>query len=53
MVFQEPNCDRLLPTNIMIAELAGVNSEIAVADALPLQYVLRAVPVHAEGGHGS
>jgi SAM-dependent methyltransferase len=44
-IFDEPHRDRFLPAIKLMAELSGVNPEIAVADCLPLQYVIRAVPV--------
>lgn len=44
-IFDEPHRDKILPAIRFMAELAGINPEIAVADALPMQYVIRAVPV--------
>jgi 2-polyprenyl-3-methyl-5-hydroxy-6-metoxy-1,4-benzoquinol methylase len=43
-IFPEPGRERFLPAIRLMAELAGANPDIAVADATPLQYVVRAVP---------
>jgi 2-polyprenyl-3-methyl-5-hydroxy-6-metoxy-1,4-benzoquinol methylase len=43
-VFPEPQRDAFLPLLEQMAKLAGVDPKQAVADALPLQYVVKAVP---------
>jgi SAM-dependent methyltransferase len=42
--FPEPGRERFLPTIRALAELGGGNADQAVADALPLQYVVVATP---------
>ena len=44
-IFPEPGREKFMPAIKLMAELAGANPEVAVADATPLQYVVRAVPV--------
>ncbi len=44
-IFNEPNRERVLPVIRSMAACIGADPEMAVNDALPLQYVLRAVPV--------
>jgi SAM-dependent methyltransferase len=44
-VFEEPAKERFLPGIASLATAAGVDRERALRDCLPLQYVLRAVPV--------
>ena len=43
-IFNEPNREVFLPIIEQMAMAAGADPKIAVADALPLQYVIRAVP---------
>lgn len=43
-IFKEPHREKFLPAIRLMAESIGVNPEIAVNDALPLQYVIRAIP---------
>ncbi|MBC7994577.1 MAG: methyltransferase domain-containing protein [Rhizobacter sp.] len=43
-IFNEPGRDRVLPIIRAMAEAMGQSPEQAVQDALPLQYVVRAVP---------
>lgn len=42
-IFNEPNRDLFLPLIERLASRSGVDSKIAVQDALPLQYVMRAI----------
>ncbi|MNT98710.1 hypothetical protein D3C72_2413570 [compost metagenome] len=42
-VFDEPQRERYLPVIHAMAAAAGTDPEVAVQDALPLQYVFRAV----------
>ena len=44
-IFNEPNRERVLPVIKSMAASIGADPEMAASDALPLQYVLRAVPV--------
>ena len=43
-IFNEPGRDRVLNAIRAMAQLLGADPERAVSDALPLQYVVRAVP---------
>ncbi len=43
-VFDEPQREKFLPLIEQMARLSGVDPNIARADALPLQYVIKAVP---------
>ena len=43
-IFNEPNREIFLPIIEQMAKAAGVDPQVAVTDALPLQYVIRAVP---------
>lgn len=43
-IFNEPNCEIFLPIIEQMARAAGVDPQVAVTDALPLQYVFRVVP---------
>jgi SAM-dependent methyltransferase len=43
-IFDEPGRDRVLPAIRAFAEAQGADPELAVQDALALQYVVRAVP---------
>lgn len=43
--FEDPNREKFLPFIRGMAEATGADPEMAVTDALPLQYVLRAIPV--------
>lgn len=43
-IFNEPNREVFLPIIEQMARAAGVDPQVAVTDALPLQYVIRAVP---------
>lgn len=43
-VFKEPDRDRFLPVIAEMARLAGEDPIVAVSDAMPLQYVVRATP---------
>ena len=42
--FDEPQREKFLPLIAQMAEAVGGDAKIAVADALPLQYVVKAVP---------
>ncbi len=44
-IFDEPARERFLPAIRAMASSAGYDPEMAVSDALPLQYVIRAIPV--------
>lgn len=44
-IFEEPERDKFLPVIAAMAKAAGANPEVAVGDALALQYVIRAVPI--------
>lgn len=44
-IFDEPARDRFLPAIRVMATAAGCDPEVAVEDALPLQYVIKAIPV--------
>lgn len=44
-IFDEPMRDTIIPVIKKMAETLGVDPEIAVNDALPLQYIVRAVPI--------
>jgi hypothetical protein len=44
-IFNEPDRDKFLPAIRAMATSAGIDPDMAVEDALPLQYVIRAVPV--------
>jgi citrate lyase synthetase len=44
-VFHEPERDRFLPLIGQLAKASGMDPAVAVNDAIPLQYVVRAVPV--------
>ena len=43
-IFNEPNRELFLPIIAQMARAAGVDPEVAVTDALPLQYIIRAKP---------
>ena len=43
-IFNEPNRERFLPLIEQMAQAAGADPKQAVQDALPLQYVVRAIP---------
>jgi len=43
-VFDEPNREKVLPAIRALAASIGADADMAVNDALPLQYVVRAVP---------
>ena len=43
-IFKEPNREVFLPIIEQMARSTGVDPLVAVTDALPLQYVIRAVP---------
>ena len=43
-IFNDPNREVFLPIIEQMARAAGVDPQVAVTDALPLQYVIRAVP---------
>jgi hypothetical protein len=42
-IFDEPQREAFLPIIGEMAKIAGVDPEVAIADSLPLQYVIRAV----------
>lgn len=44
-IFDEPDREKFLPLIGQIAELNGSDKEAAINDSIPLQYVIRAVPV--------
>ncbi len=44
-IFDEPMKDQFLPGIISLATAAGGDRDVALRDSLPLQYVLRAVPI--------
>jgi 2-polyprenyl-3-methyl-5-hydroxy-6-metoxy-1,4-benzoquinol methylase len=43
-IFNEPSREMFLPIIEQMARAAGVDPQVAVTDALPLQYVIRAAP---------
>jgi SAM-dependent methyltransferase len=43
-IFNEPDRDKVLPAIKMMASLTGADPERAVLDAIPFQYVVRAIP---------
>ena len=43
-IFNEPSRELFLPIIEQMAKAAGVDPQVAVSDALPLQYVIRGVP---------
>jgi hypothetical protein len=43
-IFNEPDQDLFLPIIAEMAKAAGTDPQMAVNDALPFQYVIRAVP---------
>ena len=43
-IFNEPDREKIFPALRMMATSIGADPEIAVKDAIPLQYVVRAVP---------
>jgi hypothetical protein len=43
-IFPEPRRDQFLPVIEQLARLAGADPKIAVEDAMPIQYVVRAEP---------
>jgi hypothetical protein len=47
-IFNEPNREKFLPLIRAMAEAAGADASIAVNDAIPLQYVIKAVPASIE-----
>jgi SAM-dependent methyltransferase len=47
-IFNEPNRARFLPAIRAMATAAGANPDVAVRDAIPLQYVIRAVPAYGK-----
>jgi SAM-dependent methyltransferase len=44
-IFDEPNRDKFLPLIAEIAKTCGVQPEKVINDSIPLQYVVRAIPV--------
>ncbi len=44
-IFDEPTRDRVLPGIRAMAKAIGADPELAVNDALPLQWVVRAIPI--------
>jgi len=44
-IFNEPNREIYLPIIEQMARASGVDPQIAVNDALPFQYVIRAIPI--------
>ena len=42
-IFEEPQREIFLPVIGEMARLAGADPQVAVSDALPLQYVIRAI----------
>ena len=43
-IFDEPAGEKFLPAIRAMAKLAGIDPDIAANDALPVQYVVRAIP---------
>jgi hypothetical protein len=43
-IFNEPSREMFLPIIEQMARAAGADPQVAVTDALPLQYVIRAAP---------
>lgn len=43
-IFNEPNREKILPIIREMATTIGVDPEMAVSDAMPLQYVIKAIP---------
>jgi hypothetical protein len=44
-IFDEPDRDRFIPFIRGMAQATGTDPDTAITDALPMQYVLRAIPV--------
>jgi len=44
-IFDEPHREKFLPYIRLMAQAAGADPDLAESDALPLQYVVRAIPV--------
>lgn len=44
-IFDEPNRDKFLPKIAEIAKICGVDPDLVINDCIPMQYVVRAVPV--------
>ncbi len=44
-IFDEPMRNQILPAIRMMAQLAGADPDVATNDSLPLQYIVRSVPV--------
>lgn len=42
-IFDEPGRERFLPMIGEMAKAAGADPEVAISDAIPLQYVIRAI----------
>lgn len=45
-IFNEPMRDKVVPVIREMAKSLGINPEIAVNDALPMQYIVRAIPIN-------
>ena len=45
-IFNEPDREKVLPAIRLMASSIGADPEMAINDAMPLQYVVRATPVH-------
>ena len=43
-IFNDPNSAKILPVIRQMATTIGVDPEMAVSDAMPLQYVIKAIP---------
>ena len=48
-IFNEPSREKLIPIIGELAKACGVDAKISINDALPLQYVIRAVPAQEHG----
>lgn len=44
-IFNEPNKELFIPLIGSIAEAAGYDAKTAINDSLPLQYVIKAIPI--------
>ena len=44
-IFDEPTREKIIPVIRKMAETLGVDPQIAVNDSLPLQYIIRAIPI--------
>lgn len=50
-IFDEPMRDQVMPAIRLMAQLTGADPDVAANDSLPLQYIVRAVPVTSDGSN--